>query len=136
MRRPAFALALSPLVLLSACATKPPEGPPTAICPQTRNWTAWINAMPGPGAVPTLIVTGEAEIPAGMAATLSPGPLDRMMPPGQRFTLVLAPGSGPAGWQQVRAEVKPAQSAYRVVLIGCAGKEIGRVEGSDIETAQ
>lgn len=136
MRRQAsftFVLAAGALLApLAACSPAPADTPPppepVAACPPTRNWTAWINAMPGAGAVPTLIVTGEAEIPAGMVATLTEGPLDRMMPPGQRFNLALAPGSGPSSWQQVRAEVKPAQTAYRMVLIGCDGKEIARID--------
>ncbi|MDD3798348.1 MAG: hypothetical protein PHE36_04125 [Novosphingobium sp.] len=123
------ALALLPL---AACVTAgAPAAPPA--CPQTRNWQAWINAMPGPGMVPTLIVMGEADIPAGMTWRLEPGPTDRMMPPGQRFTLSLVPGDGPVGWQHVRGEIKPALSAYGSVIVGCAGKEIARVD--EVKTA-
>lgn len=90
--------------------------------------------MPGPDAVPTLIVTGEANIPEGMDWTFKPGPLDRMMPPAQRFTLAITEGEGSApGWQTVRAEVKPAQREYRAIMIGCEGREIARIE--EVETA-
>ncbi|MCB2079258.1 MAG: hypothetical protein KDE55_16375 [Novosphingobium sp.] len=125
----ATALALS----IAACATNGEPMPPqtTVTCPPTRGWNAWINAMPGPGAVPTLIVTGEVNLPPGTRAELSPGPLDRMMPPAQRFTLSLEPGprGGPApgGWTQVRGEVKPALGEYRAVLVGCDGKEIAKI---------
>lgn len=136
-------LAASLPALLAACAAAPsrtpppapPAGPPpqAATCPETRGWQVWIDAMPGPGAQLRLIVTGEVDVPAGMVATLQAGPLDRMMPPGQRIALVLKPGTGPSGWQEIRTEIKPAQSAYREVLIGCDGKEIRRID--QIETA-
>lgn len=126
--------------LLAACApsseTPPsatPSPPEAATCPETRGWQAWIDALPGPGAQLGLIVIGEVDVPPGMVAKLQAGPLDRMMPPGQRIALVLTPGKGPSGWQEIRTEIKPAQSAYREVLIGCGGKELRRIE--QIETA-
>lgn len=119
---------------LAACAPLADEAAPAVKCPPTRGWTAFINAMPGPGAVPTLIVTGEVEVPQGQAASLLAGPTDRMMPPGQRFALSLVPGGGTGGWREVRAEIKPALPAYREVLIACDGNEIGRI--SPVEVAQ
>lgn len=117
---------------LAACATYAGAGAgtndPEPACPQTRNWTAWVNAMPGPGAVPTLNVAGEADVPEGMTVSLTPGPLDRMMPPTQRFTLAMAPGEGPSGWQRVSATVAPAPTAYRAVIVGCDGQEIARID--------
>ena len=121
---------------LAACATTSDGGPSEGAapaCPETRGWHAHINAMPGPGAVPTLIVTGEANVPAGRTATLTVGPTDRMMPPGQRFALSLVPSSGAAGWQEVRAEIKPAMNAYSSVIIGCDGQEVARI--TDIQKA-
>lgn len=117
---------------LAACATTPGDEP-VAMCPPSRDWQAWINAMPGPGARPTLIVTGEVDVPRGMVASLRTGPTDRMMPPGQRFTLELRPGSGPSGPQQVRGEIAPALPAYREVIVGCEGEAIARI--SPVETA-
>jgi hypothetical protein len=60
---PAFA----PL-LLASCASLPaaaPAGP--GACPITgsSDWSAWVNAMPGPDARPTLIVTGKVTVPTG-----------------------------------------------------------------------
>lgn len=121
---------------LAACATPSTDGPESGaapLCPETRNWSAHINAMPGPGAQPTLIVTGEANVPAGRSAMLTVGPTDRMMPPGQRFTLSLETSSDPAGWQPVRAEIKPALDAYSSVIIGCQGQEVARI--TDIQKA-
>ncbi|HVR90540.1 MAG TPA: hypothetical protein VHG29_05545 [Novosphingobium sp.] len=126
---------LAPLLtlpLLAACVTT--DGAQSAAnCPETRGWAAWINDMPGPGATPTLIVAGEAKLPAGTVAILTPGPTDRMMPPGQRFTLVLRKGSGPGGWQPVRGEIKPALPDYREVIVGCGGAIVARI--SPIEKA-
>lgn len=135
MRLKALALLAATTVLaatLAACATTPEQGAAPS-CPETRNWSAHINAMPGPGAQPTLIVSGEANVPTGRTATLSVGPTDRMMPPGQRFALALAPSSGPSGWQQVRAEIKPSLDAYSSVIIGCEGQEVARI--TDIQKA-
>jgi hypothetical protein len=58
-------------VMLSAagCSAAPPGQPPyqPVECPiiSSHNWNAWINAMPGPNARPTLIVTGQVTVPTG-----------------------------------------------------------------------
>lgn len=91
--------------------------------------------MPGPNATPTLIVTGEAFVPAGTAATLSAGPTDRMMPPSQRFNLALSSRpDAPGGWQPVRGEITPALDRYRSVVVGCDGAVVATI--TDIQTAQ
>lgn len=40
---------------------------PSSDCPITgsSDWSAWINAMPGPGSRPTLIATGKVTVPTG-----------------------------------------------------------------------
>lgn len=99
-------------------------------CPAARAFTAFVNAMPGPGAVPTLIVSGEIDVPPGATARLVPGPTDRMMPPGQRFSVELsraAPGAATSGWQHVRSQISPALPAYREVIVGCQGKTLARI---------
>ncbi len=63
-------LATIALPLLAACSAiaPPPSGMPLpASCPilGSSDWAAWINAMPGPGARPTLIVTGRVTVPTG-----------------------------------------------------------------------
>ncbi len=61
------ALFLAPLLALTSCATVAPP-PPTALnCGiiGSRDWAAWVNAMPGPNASPTLIITGKADTPTG-----------------------------------------------------------------------
>lgn len=112
-------------------ATGEKENPVANVCPETRGWVAWVNAMPGPGMVPTLIVEGEVNVPAGQAAALDTGPLDRMMPPAQRFALRIAPADTGAdtsgGWRKVRAELAPAQPEYRAVLIGCHDQTLAEI---------
>ena len=137
-RSPILALGLfagSLLVPLAACTATPPpkEEQPVTACPQTRNWVAWVDAMPGPGKETRLIVEGEVDLPTGRAAALVPGPTDRMSPPGQRFALELSPGAGAGGWQKVRGELKPSLIAYHAVIVGCAGETLARIE--DVPTA-
>lgn len=130
----AATLVAGSLLSLSACATVPSkEEASVPACPQTRNWVAWVDAMPGPDKEPTLIVEGEIDLPAGQAATLVAGPTDRMSPPGQRFALTLAPGTGVGGWQKVRGELKPALTLYDAVIVGCEGETVTRIE--DVTTA-
>jgi hypothetical protein len=64
-------LALATAASLGSCSTvpaAPPQGPSGAVeCGITgsSDWAAWINAMPGPNARPTLIVTGKVTVPTG-----------------------------------------------------------------------
>ncbi|WP_066556176.1 hypothetical protein [Croceicoccus bisphenolivorans] len=120
-------------VLLSGCATTG-EAEALPVCPtETRGWAAWINAMPGPDAVPTLIVTGEVLLPENATATLAAEPTDRMMPPGQRVALTIAPADRASGWEQVRLEIKPALPAYSSVIVGCGGSQLATI--APIESA-
>jgi hypothetical protein len=69
------ALAALGALLLAACATQPRATPPlapsetlpsrTCYVASSSDWQAWVNAMPGPGARPTLIVTGKVVTPTG-----------------------------------------------------------------------
>ena len=67
MKRLFIASALS----LGSCAQVPataPQGPLGAMeCGiiGSSDWAAWVNAMPGPNARPTLIVTGKVSLPSG-----------------------------------------------------------------------
>ena len=60
---------LAAMLLLSGCSTLPasPGQPLATACPITASsdWHAWVNAMPGPGAKPTLIVVGKVTVPTG-----------------------------------------------------------------------
>ena len=56
------------LLLAASCAAAPSAGPASAgRCPilGSSDWAAWVNAMPGPGARPSLIVTGKVTVASG-----------------------------------------------------------------------
>ncbi len=59
----------SALSLASCAAVPPPPHGPVGSreCGITgsSDWKAWVNAMPGPNARPTLIVTGKVTVPTG-----------------------------------------------------------------------
>lgn len=61
------ALAGPVALLLSSCAAVPaaPAGPMECGIVGSSDWAAWVNAMPGPNARPTLIVTGKVTVPTG-----------------------------------------------------------------------
>jgi hypothetical protein len=70
---PALPAMMKLLILASAlsfgsCAAVPPaQAPGGTKCGITASsdWAAWVNAMPGPNARPTLIVTGKVTVPTG-----------------------------------------------------------------------
>ncbi|GGD49138.1 hypothetical protein [Croceicoccus pelagius] len=129
-------IALMGGMMMTGCVTAE-DGEPMAVpvCPtETRGWEAWVNAMPGPDATPTLIVVGEALLPEKATATLAAGPTDRMMPPGQRVSLSVEPSDQAAGWQPLRLEIKPALPEYSSVIVGCGGNAIATI--SPVVTAQ
>ena len=143
----ACAIPLATAFTLVSCAPAPPKegASPAPVfemseCPvlASRGWTAYINAMPGPGAKPTLNISGEVDLPTpGFKVELIAGPADRMMPPGQRFSLV---ATGPEGMvaQVVTAtpvtySAEPMSQQYRSITIGCGGKVLAQI--TDIKTA-
>lgn len=129
------------LLLLGGCTaygdtpipTEP--GPP---CPITgsRDWTAWVNAMPGPNA-PRLIVTGKVTVPTGgYRVSLERGEVHELDPPIQQIMLEAAPPTGGAiqvvTEQEVRGEF-PALDRYGAVIVRCGRDVIATI--SDIQRA-
>ncbi len=119
----------------------PEPGRPVSECPviASRGWTAWIDAMPGPGARPTLHISGEVDLTTpGYSVELVPGPADRMMPPAQRFSLIATPPGGMTAQAVTPTSVKyqgPATyTAYREIIVGCGGAVLARIDR--IDTAQ
>jgi len=129
----AVALLAAPAVLVMAGCIPPPapeeaQAPapvagPTTNCPvlASRKWTAWLEPA---GKGRKLTISGEVDLPtSGFNAILEEGPADRMMPPSQRFTLVLTPPGGMTAQvvtpTMVRYEGKATYSAYRSILIRC-----------------
>ncbi len=64
-------LILASTLSLASCAAMPPPPPQGPVGGMecgiigSSDWAAWVNAMPGPNARPTLIVTGKVTVPTG-----------------------------------------------------------------------
>ena len=64
-------LILASTLSLASCAVVPqppaqgPVGQRECGITGSSDWAAWVNAMPGPNAKPTLIVTGKVTVPTG-----------------------------------------------------------------------
>ncbi|MBA3512003.1 hypothetical protein [Sphingomonas sp.] len=64
-------LILASALSLASCAAVPPPPPQGPVGSMecgiigSSDWAAWVNAMPGPNARPTLIVTGKVTVPTG-----------------------------------------------------------------------
>ena len=130
---------------LAACQPSPPaEAPPTetaatepmpaCAASDSRNWTAHINAMPGPNAERTLIVAGEVDLPSpGYSATLAAGPADRSAVPYQVINLVVTPPAEGTMSAQVITPTAVNYSGpaiaqqYAGVRIVCEGQQLAEV---------
>lgn len=145
MPRPLIAASLAFLATGCLAIADDPVAAP-ADCPviESRDWTAFVNAMPGPDARPELIVTGTVQLPsAGYAADLRPGPTDRSAQPVQVVELVATPPDGPAATvltdMGVRLEmpaplVQPGTpSPYQGVRVMCGETELAYI--APVETA-
>src|SRR5687767_15145091 len=61
----ASALALGSCAPVAGDTPQGPAGPLECGIIRSNDWAAWVNAMPGPNARPTLIVTGKVTVPTG-----------------------------------------------------------------------
>lgn len=115
---------------------QPPECPITA----SRDWTAWVNAMPGPGARgPALVVTGKVVTATGgyQVAFDRSMQIRRGQPPQAFVTLYVAPPEGPAASQvasthEVRWEW-PLNQPVGSVVVRCGDKTLAEI--TSIQTA-
>ena len=125
MRIARLAPLMAAFLATNACVTRP--GPPD--CPASDNWRAAIAPAPDAANGSVLTVVGEVAVPPGHTARLRPGPTDRMMPPGQRFELLVFNDPGQrGGWQEVRGTLAPALPAYGRVIIGCGGETVATID--------
>lgn len=118
----------------------PPSRParlPAPDCPilGSSDWAAWVNAMPGPGSRPTLIVTGRVTVPTGgYAPAMEAGPVQEIHPPIQIMLLRPNPPLGGATQAVVTHEVRaeaPALDVYGAVTVRC-----GSVTLADIRNVE
>lgn len=117
----------------------PPPGPQFS-CPITtsRDWMAWVSAMPGPGARPKLIVTGKAiTATGGYQIGFEPFLQIRKSYPAQAFaTLKVTPPSGPATQAVMTHDVRwewPLTQPIGSVEIRCGDQTLASI--SPVRTA-
>jgi hypothetical protein len=128
------------LAALAACQTPTPEPvpmptpTPSAACAviESRDWSAWINRMPGPNATPTLHVTGKVDLPnPGYSVTVRDGPADRSAQPVQQIILETSQRSGMFTQAVITADVHYTgpviAPSYRAIRIMCGGRQIAEI---------
>ncbi|QIL01930.1 hypothetical protein G7078_03405 [Sphingomonas sinipercae] len=136
-----LAIASAAAFLLTGCAAYPPAVDPTAAgCPiaGSSDWAAWVNAMPGPNAQPTLIVTGKVTTPTGgYRVEFDPQALSRRSEPVQMVaTLRVTPPTGFATQALVTHDVRgqwASPAKVGAVDIVCDGQLLQRI--SPVTTA-
>lgn len=128
--RKAFLIALA----LSALSWSAQAASPR-ICPMiasTSNWRAHMDGMPGPGARPTLTVSGDVALRGqGYKLVLRPGPTDRSARPAQRFDLVITPARIISETHIVTQRVEartPALGPYRALMVFCGDQGLALIE--------
>ena len=127
---------------LAGCSTyaAPPPVHPAGGCANvdSSDWAAWVNAMPGPGARPTLIVTGKVTVPTGGYEIGWDAPRIAESYPVQVFAdLRVTPPNGPATQAVVTHDVRgqwPIAEPVGSVTINCGNRVLARI--SPVETAQ
>ena len=114
--------------------------PPECLITSSREWTAWVNRMPGPGgARPMLVVTGKVVTPTGgFQVAFDPRMQVRESYPAQAFvTLQVAdPDGAPASQAQVTHEVRwewPLNQPVGSVIVRCGDKTLAEI--TRIQTA-
>lgn len=113
--------------------------PPECAITSSRDWTAWINRMPGPNNRPMLVVTGKVTTATGGYQVA----FDRYLqirkgyPPQAFATLnVASPGTAPVSQAQVVHEVRwewPMNQPIGSVIVRCGDKTLAEI--TRIQTA-
>jgi hypothetical protein len=122
-----------------AAAEPPPTVPPPPPCPvvSSSGWKSWVNAMPGPGARPTLHVQGNVTLPGTdwTARFLSDSRVMESYP--VQVTVELDATSntmGGPGGQPVEVRGSwPSEERVGSVTVMCRGTTLARI--SPVETA-
>lgn len=115
----------------------PPEAAPveeaeTCAVLESREWAAWVNRMPGPGAAPTLHLSGKVDVRSGgYTFDWEQGPLDRSATPALRLRLVPKAPDGMATMAITTEEVKYEEPlsgiTYSRVLVSCGSITLGEI---------
>ena len=147
-------IAATATALLAGCATYPqapyppyPPHPPQGGYPPlpadgcaaaaSSDWAAWVNAMPGPSARPSLIVTGKVTVPTGGYRIQWGDMRVAESYPVQVFAdLLVIPPSGAATQAIVTHDVRgqwPMTPPVGSVTVRCGERVLARI--SPVETA-
>ncbi|WP_375207202.1 hypothetical protein [Hyphococcus sp.] len=121
--------------------TGAPDGDDAMACPviDSRDWAAWVNAMPGPDAKLTLHVAGEIDLPTpGYDISWQAGMADRSMTPVQRLILNLTPPDGMVAQvittETVKYEGPALVENYGGVIVMCGGAPLAEI--TDVTVAR
>lgn len=102
----------------------------------SSDWVAFINAMPGPGAKPTLIVTGKVRVASGgYRANFSDMRVAESYPVQIFLDLDVTPPSGPATQAIETLEVRgewPMSPPVGSVAIRCGNQSLARIANVEI----
>jgi len=112
----------------------PPECPISA----SRDWSAWINRMPGPDARPRLVVSGKVVTPGGgYSVAFDPAmQIGRSLPAQAFVTLQVEEPDNPATGSPVSHDVRwewPLSVPIGKVVISCGDKTLAEI--TRIQTA-
>jgi hypothetical protein len=119
---------------------RPAGEPIRAACPVAGpgDWAAWVNAMPGPNARPTLIVTGKVTVPTGgYRIAIADMRVMESYPVQVAADLLVVPPAGGATQAVVTHDVRgqwPISPPVGSVTISCGGRVLTRI--APVETAQ
>ncbi|PQA89039.1 hypothetical protein CW354_03565 [Marinicaulis flavus] len=118
-----------------------PAMPDNGDCPviDSRDWKAWVNAMPGPGAETTLIVEGAVDMPTpGYTFSWEAGMADRSAVPAQRLHLTATAPDGMVTQvittENVRYEGPAIAKEYRAAAVMCGDELLAEI--TDVVTAE
>jgi hypothetical protein len=102
----------------------------------SSDWVAFINAMPGPGARPKLIVTGKLRVPTGgYRASFSEMRVAESYPVQIFLDLEVTPPSGPATQAVTNLDVRgewPMAPPVGSVAIRCGNRTLARIANVEI----
>ena len=131
------ALALASCVPVPADAPARPSGGRECAITGSSDWAAWVNAMPGPNARPTLIVTGKVTVATGgYRFAWRDMCVMESYPVQVAVDLQAIPPAGPATQAVVTHEVRgewPISPPVGSVTVHCGDRVLARI--APVETA-
>ena len=125
--------------LLAACAPVPAPPAPANACAITgsSDWSAWVDAMPGPDARPKLVVAGKVTVPTGgYRFEWADMRVMESYPVQVAVELRAVAPSGPASQAAVTQEVRnswPIDPPVGALTVRCGDRVLARI--APVETA-